>query len=201
MELPNFLRSALRFVATLAVTATLLACARETPPFVATEITGAGFGREFRLTDHAGQVRTLADFRGKAVVIFFGYTHCPDVCPTTMERFAQVSRQLGDDAARLQVLFVTLDPQRDTREVLARYVPFFHPDFLGLTGEPAEIESVVREFRVVASRRAAEGAGGYTLDHSAGAYAYDPAGQLRLYLGPELPLDAVVGDLRRLIRG
>lgn len=200
MELATLFRR-LGSLVLAAVVFALGGCGREVPPaFHATDITGASFARDFRLVDHHGATRTLADFRGKAVVIFFGYTHCPDVCPTAMERFARVSRDLGSDAAGLQVIFVSLDPERDTREVLARYVPFFHPAFLGMTGRPAEIEALAREFRVVAARRPAEGAGGYTLDHSAGAYAYDPAGRLRLYLGPELPHEALLADLRRLIR-
>lgn len=200
MVLAN-LSQGLRGLLLLAAMFALVACGRqETPAFHATDITGASFARDFRLVDHHGATRSLADFRGKAVVVFFGYTHCPDVCPSAMERFARVSRELGADASRLQVIFVSLDPERDTREVLARYVPFFHPDFLGMTGAPAELEALAREFRIVAQRRDAEGAGGYTLDHSAGAYAYDPAGRLRLYLGTELSHDALLADLRRLVR-
>lgn len=200
MGLANLYRRAWRLLLIAVVLGTAASCSREAAPaFHATDITGASFARDFRLVDHHGTTRTLADFRGKAVVVFFGYTHCPDVCPTAMERFARVSRELGPAAGRLQVIFISLDPQRDTREVLAKYVPFFHPDFLGMTGTPAEIETLAREFRVVAQRRPAEGAGGYTLDHSAGAYAYDPSGRLRLYLGPELPHEALLADLRRLV--
>lgn len=177
----------------------LLACGPGAPPFSSTDITGASFGRDFALTDHHGQRRTLADFRGRAVVIFFGYTHCPDVCPTAMERFNQVLQRMAGDAARVQVLFVTLDPERDTREVLAKYVPFFNPGFLGLVGSVDEVAATAKEFRVYFSKRTATGAGGYTVDHWAGAYAFDPAGRLRLYIAPETPIDAVAGDLRRLL--
>jgi protein SCO1/2 len=180
----------------------LAGCSPKAPPFAGTDISGASFGRDFALTDHHGQRRRLADFRGQAVVLFFGYTHCPDVCPTTMERFSQVLQRLGPaDAARVQVIFVTLDPERDTREVLARYVPFFQASFLGLTGSPEEIAAMAQEFRVYYSKRPATGGGGYSLDHWAGAYAFDPAGRLRLYLAPELPVDAVAADLRRLLAG
>ena len=174
-------------------------CVAERPaPFAATDITGASFGGEIRLTDHHGQLRTLDDFRGKAVLLFFGYTHCPDICPTTMTRFAGVARQLGDDARRLQVVFVTLDPARDTREVLARYVPFFHPDFVGLTGSEPEVADVARRYRVPFVKRPAEG-GNYLLDHWAGAYAFDARGRLRLYVAPDLADAALVADLRRLM--
>lgn len=180
----------------------LAACGPAAPPFAGTDISGATFGRDFALTDHHGQRRTLADFRGKAVVLFFGYTHCPDVCPSTMERFGQALQRLGPaDAARVQVLFVTLDPERDTREVLAKYVPFFQPSFLGLTGTPDEIAAMAKEFRVYFSKRPASGGGEYSLDHWAGAYAFDAAGRLRLYLAPELTADAVAADLRRLLAG
>ena len=200
MVLATLVRPA-RHLLLIAAAVIAAACSGEVPPaFNATDITGATFARDFRLVDHHGKTRSLADFRGKAVVVFFGYTHCPDVCPTAMERFARVSRDLGADAGRLQVIFISLDPERDTHALLAQYVPFFHPDFLGMTGTPAEIEALAREFRVVAARRPAEGGGGYTLDHSAGAYAYDPGGRLRLYLGPDMPHQALLADLRRLIR-
>jgi protein SCO1/2 len=171
---------------------------RRPEPFAATDITGASFGGEIRLTDHHGRPRALADYHGKAVLLFFGYTHCPDICPTTMARFAAVSKRLGDDARRLQVVFVTLDPGRDTTEVLARYVPFFHPDFVGLTGSEAEIAEVARRYRVPFVRRD-EGGGNYLIDHWAGAYAFDAAGRLRLYVPPDLADEALVADLRRLM--
>lgn len=179
----------------------LAACGPSAPPFTSTDITGASFGRDFSLTDHHGQRRRLADFRGRAIILFFGYTHCPDVCPTTMERFNQVVQRLGPAAAKVQVLFVTLDPERDTREKLAQYVPFFHPGFLGLTGSVAEVGAVAKEFRVYFSKRPAGGGEGYSLDHWAGAYVFDPAGRLRLYVAPEAPVDAVAADLQRLLAG
>lgn len=190
----------LRTILTIAALSGLLgACSEERPPpFAATDITGASFGGDIRLTDHHGQARTLADFRGKAVLIFFGYTHCPDICPTAMARFAGVARQLGDDARRLQVVFVTLDPARDTREVLARYVPFFHPDFIGLTGSEPDIVDVAKRYRVPFVKRPAE-EGNYLLDHWAGAYVLDAQGRLRLYVAPDLADAALVADLRRLM--
>lgn len=178
----------------------LLGCAREMPdPFQSTDITGADFGRSLALTDHQGQPRTLNDFRGKALVIFFGYTSCPDVCPTTLARFAEVLKQLGDDAGRVQVLFVTLDPARDTQEKLAAYVPWFHPSFIGLYGDASATESAAREFKVFYAKKNTEGGLSYVLDHTAGAYVFDPVGRIRLYVKDDVPVAAIVGDLRRLL--
>lgn len=193
-------RRPLRWVAAFFLAVAMLACspAPEPPPFHATDITGSSFGKTLGLTDHHGKPRTLADFRGKVVLLFFGYTQCPDICPTAMQRFALSMQKLGADADKVQVLFVSLDPERDTPELLGKYVPFFHPSFLGLTGTPAEIAAVAREFRVFYAKRAAEGGLGYTLDHWAGAYAFDAEGRLRLYIPPELSADEVAADVRRL---
>src|SRR5512137_3197996 len=125
------------------------ACAPEKPSFQLSDVTGSAFGRDFALTDHRGKARTLADFRGKVVVMFFGYTQCPDVCPTTLTTMAQVMKNLGSDADRVQVLFVTIDPERDTRALLAEYVPAFDPRFLGLYGDAQATERVAKEFKVI----------------------------------------------------
>lgn len=179
----------------------LAACSKPLPALKSTDITGATFGRDFALTDHHGRRRSLADFRGKAVILFFGYTSCPDVCPTTLARLAEVMKALGGEAARVQVLFVSVDPERDTAERLAEYVPWFHPDFLGLRGSTVETQQVTAEFRVFATRKPVEGAMGYVIDHSAGAYVFDPAGRLRLYVQDSVPAADVVGDLRTLLAG
>lgn len=168
--------------------------------FKATDITGATFARDFALTDHTGAKRTLADYKGKAVLIFFGYTQCPDVCPTAMQRFKDVFALLGPQSSRVQVLFVTLDPERDTREILGQYVPWFDKSFVGLYGNAEETAAVAKEFRVFYAKKKSEGALGYTLDHWAGAYAYDPSGRLRLYLAPSLSADEVAADVRALLR-
>jgi protein SCO1/2 len=153
---------------------------RETAPFQLTDVTGASFGKALELTDHNGQRRTLADFKGKVVVLFFGFTHCPDACPTTMVELANVARELGPDAQRLQVLFVTVDPQRDTAEVLRQYVPSFNPAFLGLYGTPEETTRAAKEFKVYFQKQPQPG-GSYTMDHSAGTFVIDPQGRLRLF--------------------
>lgn len=169
-------------------------------PFKATDITGATFARDFALTDHTGSKRTLADYKGKVILMFFGYTQCPDVCPTAMQRFQEVYKILGPQSARVQVLFVTLDPERDTREILAQYVPWFDKTFVGLYGSPEETAAVAKEYRVFYAKRKSEGALAYTLDHWAGAYAYDPAGRIRLYLAPGLSAAEVAADVKRLLQ-
>ena len=168
--------------------------------FKATDITGAEFARDFSLTDHFGQKRKLADFKGKVVLMFFGYTQCPDVCPTAMQRFQEVFRLLGPQASRVQVLFVTLDPERDTQDVLAQYVPWFDKSFLGLYGSAEETAAVAKEYRVFYARKKSDGALAYTLDHWAGAYAYDPAGRLRLYVPPELRAAELAADVKTLLQ-
>jgi protein SCO1 len=184
-------------VALLALTA---ACSPDAPRFKASDVTGASFGRDFALTDANGKARTLADFRGKAVVIFFGYTQCPDVCPTTLSALADAMKQLGPDADRVQVLFVTIDPARDTPALLAQYVPAFDPRFLGLYGSDEATQRVAREFKIIYQKQPGSTPDTYTMDHSAGSFVFDPQGRLRLYVshgqGPEL----FAHDLREILR-
>lgn len=183
------------------VCALLAACAREPAAFRNTDLTGATFGRALALSDHHGQWRSLADFRGKVVVLFFGYTSCPDICPTMLARLAEVMKALGDDAGRVQVLFVTLDPERDSAERLKDFVPWFHPSFLGLRGDAGQIKAVTEEFRVFSARKEVAGELGYVLDHSSGAYVFDPAGQLRLYVKDTASIEDIAADIRQLLRG
>jgi protein SCO1 len=186
----------------LLAAALLGACGAETgkPRFALTDVTGAGFGRSLDLTDHNGQPRTLADFRGKVVTVFFGFTHCPDVCPTTLAAMAQVVRELGPDAQRVQVLFVTVDPERDTPEVLRQYVPSFDSRFLGLTGDAAAIARAAKEFKVYYQKQALPG-GSYSMDHSAGTYILDASGRLRLFAQYGQAPQALVHDIRLLLTG
>lgn len=162
----------------------LAACkpATEAGKLVATDITGADFGQTLSLTDHTGKHRTLAEFKGKAVALFFGYTHCPDVCPTTMADMKQAMKLLGPRADELQVLFVTLDPERDTQEVLAKFVPSFDARFIGLRGSVDETAATAKAFKIFSSKVQSEGSSGYTIDHSAGMYVFDKAGKIRLYI-------------------
>lgn len=178
-----------------------LSCNQEAPSFRATDLTGATFGRQLALPDHHGQPRSLKEFEGKAVVVFFGYTACPDICPTTLARLAEVMKALGPEASKVQVVFVSLDPERDTAERLEAFVPWFHPGFLGLRGDVAQTRAVTDEFRVFSARKEVGGGLGYVLDHSTGAYIYDPAGRLRLYVKDDVPVEGIVADLRRLLSG
>ena len=180
---------------------TLAGCqpAPQPPSFQATDITGATFARDFRLTDHHGQVRTLADFKGKAVAVFFGYIHCPDVCPTTLSDFAAALRQLGPQAERVQVIFVTVDPQRDTPDLLKQFVPAFNPGFLGMYADEATLKQLVKEYKVVYQKTSVKGADDYLIDHSAGTYVYDPQGHLRLLMPYGSNPDAITQDLKTLL--
>lgn len=178
----------------------LAACqADPQPEFLATDITGAEFARDFRLVDHNGQTRALADFHGKAVAIFFGYTHCPDVCPTTLSDFAAALRQLGPDAERVQVIFVTVDPERDTPELLRQYVPAFNPGFLGMSSDPETLRQLAKEFKVVYQKTAVKAPDDYLIDHSAGTYVYDPQGKLRLLVPYGSSPDVIARDLQTLL--
>ena len=147
-------------------------------PFHASEVAGKFAQADFKLTDHHGKARTLADFRGKVVLLFFGYVHCPDVCPTTLADMAQAMQLLGDDAKRVQVLFVTVDPERDTTELLANFIPAFNPDFLGLSGDAQATADVTRAFAVSYQKQPSKT--GYNVDHSAGTYLLDGQGKVRL---------------------
>lgn len=188
--------------AKLALAIFVLAAAACAPDkFRATDITGASFAREFHLTAHDGKPRTLADFRGKVVVLFFGFTHCPDICPTTLAQFAQAAKQLGPDAERVQFLFVTVDPERDTAEVLSRYVPAFDSRFLGLTGDAQAIARTAKEFKVIFQKQPGKTADSYTVDHSAGTYVFDQTGRVRLFVRHDLPVDDQVHDIRLLLAG
>jgi len=167
--------------------------------FLSNDVTGAPWGRGFDLTDHTGKRRTLADFRGKVGLLFFGFTHCPDMCPTALAQMAQVVERLGPDGARVQGLFVTVDPKRDTAEVLGRYVPAFNPTFLGLHGSGEETAAAAAEFKIFYAAQAPDASGSYTVDHTAGIYAVDGAGRLRLYMGPGRTVDSMVHDVKLLL--
>ena len=177
----------------------LAGCDRGKPGFANTDVTGAEFGRQFSLTDHHGKPRTLADFQGKVVVIFFGFTQCPDVCPTTMSEMAEVMKQLGPKADRVQVLFVTIDPERDTATLLSNYVPAFDPRFLGLYGDAQSTAAVAKEFKVFYQKVSGKTPGAYMMDHTAGSYVFDPKGRLRLFVKHGQGAEPLAADLRRLL--
>lgn len=190
-------------VAACALTVSLAACdklpGKQKESFQNTDVTGLDYAKGFALTDHTGKPRTLADFKGKAVVVFFGYTQCPDVCPTTMAEMAAVMQKLGPLADQVQVLFVTLDPERDTQELLANYVPAFDKRFLGLRGTPEQTAKTAKEFKVFYSKVPGTDPGSYTIDHTAGSYVFDRAGRLRLFIRHGQGPDPIVHDLRQLL--
>ncbi len=178
----------------------VLAACEETKlpsPFHAPEVGTKLSGADFNLTDHNGKQRKLTDFRGKVVVLFFGYIHCPDVCPTTMADLALVMGKLGKDAERVQVLFVTVDPERDTPELMAQYAPAFHPSFMGLYGDAAATEQVAKDFGVVYQKQ--QTSSGYNVDHSAGTYLIDTAGRVRLLAPYGQRVDWMEQDIRLLL--
>jgi len=183
------IKTALR-VCLLVVLLALGACQQGKPGFRATDITGAEFGRDFALADHTGKPRALADFRGRVVVMFFGFTHCPDVCPATLAELAAAVKKLGTDGDKVQVLLVTVDPERDTPQVLSQYVTAFNPRFLALRGTAEETARVAKEFKIIYQKVAGARPDSYTMDHSAGTYIFDTQGRLRLYVsngqGPEV---------------
>ena len=184
------------------VAALLLAACESKPVFNALDITGIqGYGNDFRLIDHTGTPRTLADFRGKAVVMFFGFTHCPDICPTTLSDMRQVMQKLGKDAERMQVLFVTVDPKRDTQELLARYVPSFNPAFLGLYGDEAATNKVAKDFKIIHQIQEGKTPESYTVAHTAASLVFDPQGRLRLFINYGMEVDKVTADIKLLLKG
>lgn len=164
----------------LAAGGLLAGCTPQAPTFKSTDITGAAFAQDIKLTDHTGQVRTMADFRGKVVVVFFGFTQCPDVCPTSMTTLAEVKRLMGDQGKQLQVLFITVDPERDTLPLLKTYMSNFDPSFLALRPDPANLKAVADSFKIYYRKVDGTTPTSYTMDHSAGKYIFDPNGAVRL---------------------
>ena len=169
------------------------------PELYGTDITGASFAQTLSLTDHTGKPRTLQDFKGKVVVLFFGYTQCPDVCPTTMADLAQTMKLLGPKSDEVQVLFVTVDPERDTQQVLAEYVPSFDPRFIGLHGTPEQMAETTKNFKIFYSKVEDKGKSGYTIDHSAGVYVFDKKGDVRLYVKYGQKPAEIAHDLKTLL--
>ena len=177
----------------------LSGCGNGTPKFKASDVTGAGFGRDFALTDTTGKPRTLSDYRGKVVVLFFGYAQCPDVCPTTLATLAQTMKTLGPDAGRVQVVFVTVDPERDNAELLASYVTAFDPSFVALRGDSEAIARTAKEFKILYQKQPGRTPESYTVDHSAGTFVFDPLGRLRLYVGNGQGPEVFAHDIRELL--
>ena len=183
------------------MTLALVACSPK-PEFKNIDITGAsGFGSDFSLLDVDGKTRTLADFKGKVVVMFFGYTQCPDVCPTTLTEMQQTMVLLGPQADKVQVLFVTVDPARDTAAILKQYVPSFDPRFIGLRpADEVALEKVTKDFKIYYKKVPGLSPGSYTIDHTAGSYVFDPEGHLRLYIKHAQGPETLAHDLKELLK-
>ncbi len=192
-----------RFVLSLAALCALAlsGCERAAPPhhFNAIDLTGATYAQGFDLPDFDGKPRTLADFRGKVAVVFFGYTQCPDACPTTMAELSGILKTLGPDASRVQVVFITVDPSRDTAALLKNYVTNFRPDFLALRGDAAQTQKVVKDFKVVVEKVPGKTADSYTIDHTAGTYIFDPQGRIRLFASQSLDPALLTADIQALL--
>ena len=178
----------------------LMACSQSKPQFKSVDLTGADYARDFQLTDQNGQVRSLKDFRGKLVVLFFGYTQCPDVCPTSLAETAEVKKMLGADGEKVQGVFITLDPERDTPEVLKAYMANFDPTFLALRGTPDQVAAVAKDFKVFYRKVPGATTTSYTMDHSAASFVYDTQGRLRLYTRYGTGPQALASDLQMLLK-
>lgn len=179
----------------------LAGCMQKEQSFNAVDITGADYAKGFSLQDADGKTRTLADFKGKVVVLFFGYAQCPDVCPTTMTEMAQVKQQLGADADKLQVVFITVDPARDTPEVMKAYMGAFDPKFVALIPTPEQLPEVAKDFKVYYKKVEGKTPTSYSMDHSAASYVYDPQGRLRLYARYGAGVAPMVSDVKSLLQG
>ncbi len=181
--------------------AVLAACSADKPAFKAIDITGAAYARELALPDTAGRARSLADFKGKVVVVFFGFAQCPDVCPTTLAEIAEVKKQLGADGDKVQAVLVTVDPERDTPEVLTAYVANFGRDFVALRGTPEETVAAAKAFKVFFAKVPGKTEGSYTVDHTAGSFVFDPQGKVRLFVRHGGGAEAMAADIKLLLAG
>lgn len=178
----------------------LAGCSESKPSFNAIDLTGADYARDFRLVDMRGQLRSMADFKGKVVAVFFGFAQCPDVCPTTMLEMKQIKDQLGADGERLQVIYITVDPERDTAEVMKSYMEAFDPSFLALIPSAEQLAATAKDFKVYYKKVEGKTPTSYTMDHSAATYLYDPQGRLRLYARYGTPVDALASDIKALLK-
>jgi protein SCO1 len=178
----------------------LSACGEKKPAFSGIDITGADYATGFNLTDHNGQSRTLADFKGQAVVVFFGFTQCPDVCPTSLGELAEARRLLGADGERLQGLFISIDPERDTPEIMKAYMDSFDPSFLALYAAPDAMPALAKSYRMYYKKVPGSTPTNYTMDHSAGSYVYDAAGRIRLYHRYGSGAQALANDVKLLLK-
>ena len=201
MHSPNTARrQALKTFALVLAAGVLAACSPDTLKFKSIDITGADYAKGFELTDHNGAQRTLADFKGKVVVVFFGFTQCPDVCPTALTDLAEVKRLLGPQGDKLQGIFVSVDPERDTPEVLKAYMGNFDPGFLALRPTPAQLPEVAKAFKIFYKKVEGQTPTSYTMEHSAGSYVFDTQGRVRLYTRPAIGAQGLAEDIALLLK-
>ena len=196
-------RNAIKIIAVSALSISVAGlfggCSEKKADFRGVDVTGAGYAKDIPLTDHNGVARHLSDFAGKVVVVFFGFTLCPDVCPTSMQELAEVKQMLGKDGDRLQGIFVTVDPERDTPEVLKAYMTNFDPTFLALRGTPEQLAVVAKDFKIYYKKVDGKTPTSYSMDHSAGSYVYDPVGRLRVYSRYGSGAQALAADIKILL--
>jgi protein SCO1/2 len=197
-------RDAIKLIAGAALlvggVATFTACSEAKPQFNSVDLTGADYAQGFTLADHNGQVRSLKDFAGKVVVVFFGFTQCPDFCPTSMAELAEVKKLLGPEGDKLQVIFISVDPERDTPELLKAYMGNFDPSFVALRPTPAQLPEVAKDFKVYYKKVEGKTPGSYSMDHSAGSYIFDAKGRLRLYNRYGAGAETLASDIRLLFK-
>jgi len=193
--------SPLTFLVGLSALVLLSSCnSKVEPEFLSTDITNASFGRDFKLSDHNGDIRSLADFKGKVIVLFFGYTNCPDICPGIMGKLAGTIKKLGNDSSHVQVLFISVDPEHDTPAILKQYVSTFNPTFLGLSGDLQTTTNIAKEFKISFQKQTETTQDSYIMDHSTGVYIFDPKGRLRLYVNSGTNIDMISHDILELLR-
>ena len=197
-------RNTLKLIASYALltwsTGIIVACSEQKPAFSSIDVTGADYAKDFALNDHNGQPKSLKDFAGKVVVMFFGYTQCPDVCPTTMAELAEIKKLLGADGSKLQGLFVTIDPERDTPEVLKAYMGNFDPSFLALVPTPTQLAALAKDYKIYYKKVEGKTDTSYTMDHSAGSYVYDTQGKLRLFTRYGTGPKPLTDDIKMLLK-
>jgi len=188
-------------IAALAAAGLAACSAAQKPAFKGIDITGAEYARHLDLPDASGKLRSLADFKGSVVVVFFGFTQCPDVCPTTLAEIAEIKQKLGADGAKVQAVFVTVDPERDTPEIVGAYVAAFGRDFVALRGTLEQTQAAAKEFKVFFAKVPGKTAGSYTMDHTAGSFVFDPKGKVRLFVRQGGGVEAMAGDVKLLLGG
>ncbi|MBB5216206.1 SCO family protein [Parapusillimonas granuli] len=192
-------RALVGLAAATALAPVLSACGKKEVSFLGSDITGTKLGREMAVKDASGAVRTLADYKGKVCVVFFGYTQCPDICPTSMAELSQVMELLGKDADKVQVLMISVDPDRDTPEILSAYVQAFHPSFIGLTGTPEQVATTAKSFKAFYAKAAGPTPGQYTMDHASSFYIIDKQGEARVLVSGKAGAEDIASDIRQLL--